>query len=98
MRVCQSSQSQQGSCGFFGSGGYLLYEITEGQVRGSDHCMLMEQPISCSAITHYETDVAYKLWQLVVEKVLPGPVWVLYLNQVTKNVPQSSDKDCTSIK
>lgn len=33
MRICQSSQSQQGTCGFFGSGGYLLYEITEGQVR-----------------------------------------------------------------
>jgi hypothetical protein len=33
MRVCQSSQGQQGTCGFFGSGGYLLYEITEGQVR-----------------------------------------------------------------
>lgn len=34
MRVCQSSQSHQGTCGFFGSGGYLLYEITEGQVGG----------------------------------------------------------------
>lgn len=32
MRICQSSQGQQGTCGFFGSGGYLLYEITEGQV------------------------------------------------------------------
>lgn len=32
MRICQSNQGQQGTCGFFGSGGYLLYEITEGQV------------------------------------------------------------------
>lgn len=43
MRVCQSGAGggRHGagghggsSCGFFGSGGYLLYEITEGQVCG----------------------------------------------------------------
>lgn len=37
MRICQGTQGQKGTCGFFGSGGYLLYEITEGQVRVMTH-------------------------------------------------------------
>jgi hypothetical protein len=32
MRICGIGKEGSSSCGFFGSGGYLLYEITEGQV------------------------------------------------------------------
>jgi hypothetical protein len=46
MRLCQggggasnvSGGAAQPGCGFFGSGGYLLYEITQGQVRARRVC------------------------------------------------------------
>ena len=42
----KTAQRHQGACGFFGSGSYLLYEITEGQVGRveSSGSLLLLQP------------------------------------------------------